>query len=222
MSSMDNVIIQNRTEAGRLLAKKLREFKRSNAVVIGIPKGGVCVASAVAESLALPLEVMPCRKLKDPSHKDKDIGSVSANEALIHDLNRGLPQEYIYRQMLTLKNAIQHDNEFYYGDEHPVSLQYKSVILVDDVLSSSDSIIACLREIKRQKPLKIIIAVPFVSAEAARVVSAEADGIVFLRMEPVIQSPHQLYAEFPRIDHNSVRELLSISKRALTITRNHS
>src|SRR5687767_3524018 len=48
----------DRTEAGRLLADKLRAYeKHPDAIVLALPRGGVPVAYEVAIGLGLPLDV---------------------------------------------------------------------------------------------------------------------------------------------------------------------
>ena len=74
METIAGLDMRDREHAGQLLSKKLSEYKRSNSVVIGIPHGGACVAYAIAECLELPLELMPCRKMKHPADHTKNIG----------------------------------------------------------------------------------------------------------------------------------------------------
>lgn len=210
-----SAVMQDREEAGYLLSKKLASFKNTNAIVVGIPHGGVCVASAIADSLSLPLEVMPCRKIKDPGDGSKNIGSVSQDDVFIHDCARTIPQDYISHQIILLRNAISHENRKYYGDDQPASLRYRTVILVDDLLASSDTMMACLRGIKKHIPLKIIVAVPVVSAEAARIVGAEADDMQFLKMEASLASPDEYFADFPKVDDQKVKELLEASRKSV-------
>lgn len=201
-------ILQNREEAGRLLAEKLTDYKNTNAIVIGIPHGGVCVASVISKALSLPLKVLPCLKVKHPSDHEKNIGSVSINNVCIHDCAYDIPQDYIYHQVALLKNVLQQEYSFYYGENELASLLYKTVIVVDDVLAHSDTMLACLKEIKKQQPLKLIVAVPVVSAEAARIVQAEVDNIIFLKMVPEVRSGKYYFADFPKIDNDKVKELL--------------
>jgi putative phosphoribosyl transferase len=205
--------LQGRKEAGLLLSRKLSAYRFTNGVVVGIPQGGVCVASVVAEQLSLPLEVMPCREIKHPADTQKYIGSVSGSEVFMHDYSHTIPQDYIAHQILLLKNALQHENAKYYNTFERESFLYKTVILVDDILVSSDAVMACLREIKKQRPLTIVVAVPVVAAEAARVVKAEADDLIFLHMEPSIRSPKDHFVHFPNVDEAKVKELLMTSKR---------
>jgi putative phosphoribosyl transferase len=204
--------LQDRKEAGVLLSKKLAAYKNSDAVVVGIPYGGVCVASVIAEMLSLRLEVIPCRQIKNPTAGKNDIGSVSASDVSMHDCPYTIPQDYIYHQIVLLRNAIAFENKGYYGNAEPVSLRHKTVILVDDVLKSSDTMMACLSGIKKQDPLKVIVAVPFVSAEAARTIGAEADDLVFLELKHSIESASGYFIDFPKIDKEEVKEMIRVSR----------
>lgn len=47
----------NRQEAGQRLAAALASFKKERPVILALPRGGVPVASEVAESLAAPLDL---------------------------------------------------------------------------------------------------------------------------------------------------------------------
>jgi predicted phosphoribosyltransferase len=209
--AMESLVIKDvmtdRKDAGTTLAKTLASYRNSNAVIVGIPHGGVCVAAAMAESLSLPLELIPCRKIKDPANSNKTIGSVSLQEVVIHDCHHSLPQDYLQHQVALLRYSITREMKRYYGDAQPASLHYRPVILVDDVLYSSDTLIACLRTIRKQQPLKIIVAVPVVTAEAARIVGAECDEIRFIKMNTTLESPHQYFEDFAPVTERMVQQL---------------
>jgi putative phosphoribosyl transferase len=212
MKLIKNRFIQDREQAGRLLSIKLLEYKNTNTVVVGIPTGGVCVASVISDSLGLPLEVMPCRTIKHPADNRKNIGSVSQDEVIIHDVSYDIPQEYIHHQTMQLQNEINSEKNYYYGDIQPISLNYKTVILVDDVLQSIDTMIACLKSIKKQKPFRIVIAVPVIYPKAARMLNSEADDVVFLFMNSGKDSGSEYFVKFPDVKKNTIRDFLNKSK----------
>lgn len=145
MNTITDIMIQDRTQAGKLLGKKLEDYKDGIAVVIGVPHGGVCVAYALAEDLNLQLEIMPCRKMKHPADSAKNIGSVSIDEAFIHDCPHTIPQDYICHQVALLRSAIQAENKFYYGNRNPVSLLYKTVILGSSYSMVASMMFLCYR-----------------------------------------------------------------------------
>jgi predicted phosphoribosyltransferase len=60
---------EDRREAGRYLASKLTKYDdREDALVLGLPRGGIPVAFEVAHVLHLPLDVFLVRKLGVPGH----------------------------------------------------------------------------------------------------------------------------------------------------------
>ncbi|HEY0653025.1 MAG TPA: phosphoribosyltransferase family protein [Chryseosolibacter sp.] len=212
-----SALFQNREEAGYQLSQALSEYRNTNSTVVGVPHGGVSVASVIAEALSLPLEVMPCRKIKHPADPKKSIGSVSESEVYVHDCSHTIPQDYVYHQIVLLRNGMSAERKKYYGPEKPQSLRYRTVILVDDILSTSDTILACLRDIRKQNPLKVVVAVPIVGAEAARVVSTEADDLKFIKMEPALASPHEYFAAYPRVNDEEVKALLHSCRKNLRL-----
>jgi predicted phosphoribosyltransferase len=213
MESILELIAQNREEAGLILSRRIKPYTNSNTVVIGIPHGGVCVAASIAKDLSLPLEVMPCRRIKHPADSSKNIGSVSLTEVVLQDTADCIPRDFIAHQLAMLKSANSFEYKFYHEANSPLPLTYKTVILVDDLMKSGETLLACIREIKNQKPLKIIVAVPVVSAEAARIISAEVDDLLFLKMETNIHSLKDYYGDFKSIDKEKVKELLDASRK---------
>jgi len=203
-----NILLHNREEAGYLLSKRLAAFRNSNAVVVGVPKGGVCVASVIAMQLGLPLQVMPCRRIKHPGHSSKYIGSVSEDEVYIQDCSRTIPQDYIQHQIALARNSIAHEAEVYSSVHCPARLRYRPVIVVDDVLSGSDTLMACLRSIRKQNPLKLVVAVAVTSPEALQMIRSQVDDVQYLTTAVFPSHARDYFVEYPPIDEGKVKELL--------------
>ena len=67
----------NRREAGIELAAKLESYcDRPETVVVGLARGGVVVAHAVARALNLPLDVVIIRKVGAPENEELAIGAI--------------------------------------------------------------------------------------------------------------------------------------------------
>ena len=80
-------ILPNRKEAGKRLAQKLTAYANEpNAIVLGLPRGGVPVAYEIAKALNLPLDVCLVRKLGSPENPEFAIGAI----ALISSLSKPL------------------------------------------------------------------------------------------------------------------------------------
>lgn len=209
MNVTEQYRVFDREEAGKLLSIKLQEYHGTAAIVVGIPRGGVVVASKVAEGLGLPLEVLPCRKIKNPADETKSIGSVCLDDVAIQHCDRDLPQDYISHQIALLRRGLRNEWQKYYAERAPRSLRFKTIIVIDDTIRSGDTMIACLKSIIRQEPLRIIVAVPLVSAEGARRIGGIADEVVFIQMKPEARSGDDFCAKFPTIDESNLRPLLA-------------
>ena len=59
----------DRADAGRRLAQTLGFLRGGDAVVLGLPRGGVPVAFEVAAGLGAPLDVIVVRKLGLPASR---------------------------------------------------------------------------------------------------------------------------------------------------------
>lgn len=154
---------RDREEAGILLAETLYEYRnRPDVLVLGIPRSGVPVASAVAGTLNVPMALFACRKIPHPANPHRAIGSICADEVVLHD-EEGIPSGVICEQVSRMRHAIQQELAAFTADEK--ILKGKIVILVDDRLKQKDTLSACLRSLRKKEVKKIIVAVPIATHE---------------------------------------------------------
>ena len=73
------MIFKDRRDAGRALARALKaEREWTDALVIGLPRGGVPVAFEVAHELSLPLDILIVRKLGVPGQEELAMGAIAS------------------------------------------------------------------------------------------------------------------------------------------------
>src|SRR5258706_5662764 len=94
------MLFRDRTEAGRVLAGKLKAYAgRPDVLVLALPRGGVPVAYEVAKELNAPLDVFLVRKLGLPGHEELAMGAIASggvrvlNEDIVNYLR--IPREVI-------------------------------------------------------------------------------------------------------------------------------
>lgn len=208
MEQYDEDTAANREHAGQMLAQKLVTMRFNDGVVVGMQPGGLAVASVIADRLHFPLEMVPSRVIKNPADETKTIGAVSIDEVYYHDCPYSMPQDYFYFQMVRLRNEIRYDNEFYYGHHKEHDFAGKTIILTHDLLTSPDALMVTIMSIRKQRPAKIIVAIPFVQAEAARIVQSACDEFVFIKMKQRVNSPTEFYGEFLTVDEWDARSAL--------------
>jgi len=69
---------RDRQAAGLALAERWADIRgRDDTLLIGLPRGGVAVAAAMADGLALPLASWAVRKITTPAWPEVEIGAVA-------------------------------------------------------------------------------------------------------------------------------------------------
>ncbi len=207
-------IFQDRRHAAHLLGERLNDYRDTDTIILAVPGGGIHVGYYLANQLNLILEVMPCRKIKHPADS-KTIGAVCTDSVVLREEDNNIPQDYIYHQIQLLRHVIQGQNSRYYQGRNSPSFTGRTVIVVDDLIMTGDTMLACLKTIKKQSPAKIVVAVPAVTPEATRAIAAEMDEIVYLTIEPTAQTIKNLYAEFPNVCDEEVISLLELSRSSV-------
>lgn len=199
-------LFSDRDQAQQYLARALEAYKNSDAVVVAVPRGGVPVANHIAQELQLPMEVFPCEKIAHPADRSRSIGSVCLNEVVIHDSDRDIPQEYIQYAVQRLRTALRERQRQYAQGDRSINLAGKTAIIVDDWLTTGDTILACLRDIQRQGPERIVVAAPIVTPQALKSVSKEADDVVFVLLDDNMRPSSHRY--FSPVDEEEVLRIL--------------
>jgi putative phosphoribosyl transferase len=70
-------MFEDRRHAGRRLGARLAQYRATDPMVIGLPRGGVVVALEVARALEAPLDVVVVRKLRAPNDRELGIGALA-------------------------------------------------------------------------------------------------------------------------------------------------
>lgn len=179
-------VFRDRKEAGRLLAKKLINFKGSESMIFAIPSGGVPVAAEISRELEIPMDLLIVRKIQIPYNPEAGFGAISPdgevifNERLLNQLV--LTKDEINNQIKKTKEIIEQRNMlFRHGRPYPL-IKDKYVIIVDDGLASGYTMLAAINFIKRKDPKKVIVSVPTASEKTVDFLLNKADEIVCLNV----------------------------------------
>src|SRR3954471_17998703 len=125
---------RDRSEAGRLLAAKLRAYaNRSDVIVLALPRGGVPVAYEVASALRAPLDIFLVRKLGVPGYEELAMGAVATggvrvlNEQIVGGL--GVPEYIIDGIAAEEQQELARRERLYRGGRPPPDVRGRTVIL---------------------------------------------------------------------------------------------
>lgn len=204
--------MEDREHAARLLAIKIANYKNSNAIVVGIGAGGASVGSSLARELNLKFEVVLCKPVPHPANPNRTIGSVSDGLVLLDDNIRDIPQDFLVRQVSRLRMEIEQDYRVIYGSNTRPSFKYKTVIPVTDVLVTSNNLLAGLKVIQAQNPLKVIVVVPLAEAHVAAEIAGDVNDLVFLHMGSGELREKDIYSRCPPVDLLEIRKAITSIK----------
>jgi putative phosphoribosyl transferase len=203
----------DRMQAGSLLAEKLGALaRRAEVLVLGLPRGGVPVAFAIAERLRVEMDVLLVRKFGVPGHPEVAIGAVTG-EMLVLDRDiverLGVDGEAIDSLALQSRAEIESREKRYRRSASPPRLAGRIVILVDDGLASGATMSAAVHAARSQQPQKVIVAVPVASPQGYEKIRRQADEVFCLHVPEVFHAVGIWYEDFaPTADHE-VRRLIA-------------
>jgi predicted phosphoribosyltransferase len=217
-------VFRDRSEAGRLLAYRLKDYAyRPDVLVLALPRGGVPVAIEVAESLQAPLDVFVVRKLGVPGHGELAMGAIASggvrvlNEDVIDYLR--IPGNVIDAVAAREQVELEYRERTYRMGRPLPDIYNRTVILVDDGLATGSSMRAAVRALKLRHPARIVVAVPVAAAETAEEISKEVDEIVCVSTPESFQSVSAWYENFSQTTDEEVRELLDRAGQTELIVR---
>ncbi len=204
---------RDRHEAGQLLAKELAAFRgQKDLIVLGVPRGGVVVASEVAKALVAPLDVYITRKIGAPYNPELAVGAVASDGTLVldHDLIEriGASEDYVQAETERQRQEIKRRLVAYRGSRPEPELQGKTVILVDDGVATGATTLASLRAIKQRQPTQLLLAVPVGPADTMDVLAQEADRVVCLYTPEIFWAVGAFYTIFDQTSDAEVIQLL--------------
>jgi len=207
------MVFQNRREAGKLLAKKLKDYliiKNSHCekIVLAIPRGGVVVGRKLADFLGCSLDVIVTKKIPAPESPELGIGAVGAvGEPVINEelaTKVGAEQDYIKYQIAHIKDEIKRREKTFRGNKLPLNLKDKIVILTDDGVATGATITAAIEIVRQQEPKKIVVAVPVIARDSLEKISGLADEVVYLQAPELFFAVGQFYQEFDQVSDEEV------------------
>ena len=212
-------LFQNRTEAGRALAKRLSAYTgKRDILVLALPRGGIPVAKAVAKSLSLPMDVWLVRKLGVPGYEELAMGAISMGGICHVDRNiverLGISDSCVQEIIKKEEEELNRRNQLYRGDKPLPVLKGKTVIVIDDGLATGSTMHAAVLSLREAHAQRIVVAVPVGSISACDMLGNIADEVVCAHMPEPFYGVGQWYEDFSQVSDEEVLEILYSLKKA--------
>lgn len=181
--------------------------------MLGLPRGGVPVASAVAAALKAPLDVFLVRKLGVPGHEELALGAIAQGDVMVlnHDIvgELGIPSAAIDRVVARERQELARREERYRGGRPPLALTDRVAILVDDGLATGATMEAAVVAARAMKPARVVVASPVGTRDACSRIGRVADDVVCLTMPEPFNAVGLWYEDFAETSDEEVRNLLN-------------
>lgn len=205
-------LFRDRTEAGRLLAAKLRVYKKDKPVILALPRGGVPVGRQVARALNATFDCFVVRKIGVPSDPEYGIGALAEDNVLYIDQDAvsrlGIDKNVLLRIISAEDAEVKRRADLYRDGKELTALKGKTVILIDDGLATGVSALAAIKAVRLKEPKKLIFAVPVAAEDSIKKLEKFVDECVLLLAPKDLQAIGQFYRDFSQITDEEVISLM--------------
>ncbi|GEP47821.1 hypothetical protein FVP74_10835 [Microbacterium saccharophilum] len=205
-------LFEDRAAAGRDLARALDAWRADDALVVGLPRGGVVVAAEVARVLGLPLTAVAVRKLGAPRHAEFAVGAIADGVRVVHpDADDWATPAQLAAVEQEERAELRRRQALYtVPGRDPAG---RTVIVVDDGVATGATATSACRSLRAHGAARIVLAVP-VAPAAWRPEPGLADDYVCPHPQQHLWAVGQYYDDFRQARDAEVVALLARDLRA--------
>ena len=220
MNMRDQPLYADRQAAGRALVPLLSRFRKSDAVVFALPRGGVPVAIVIARALSLPLDLLHVRKIGAPLEPELALGAVVdgadpdivLNEPLVErmGISPAMLDEIGQRELREIARR-----KTRYGAATGVTLMPtgRTAIVVDDGLATGATVRAAVQALRRRGATRVVVAVPVAPPDAVAGLEAAGAEVICPHVTEHFFGVGSFYRDFSQLSDESVIEQLGAFRR---------
>lgn len=211
-------IFEDRADAGRQLGLRLGYLRGQDAVVLGLPRGGVPVAFEVAEALGAPLDVIVVRKLGVPFEPELAMGAVGEDHASVLDQRvlaaTRVRQEELHAVERREQALLDERVARYRTRRKRIDLKGRTALIVDDGIATGSTARVACGIARKLGAARVILAVPVASAQVLSTLT-EADDVVCLATPRNLTAIGYHYRDFSPTHDDDVLRLLDAAAERL-------
>lgn len=205
-------IFDDRVDAGRQLAASLEMWRGSDAVVFGVPRGGVVVAAAAAEALGLPVRAAVVRKLGAPHREEFAVGAIAEGVRFVNDAAAratGVTAAQLASTEERERGELARRTRLFAASDADVTA--RTTIVIDDGIATGATATAACRALRHRGASRIVLAVPVAPAPWRPEPDAVDEYVCPHRMTD-FWAVGQFYHDFTQTEDDEVIRLLSAAR----------
>ena len=178
--------------------------------MLGIARGGMLVAAPVAQALRADLDVCVIRKIGHPSQPELAMGAVSPDgETSLTDYARDVSPEELRERIAAAQAAGRALEERLRGDRARVELRDRTVIIIDDGIATSATMLCAIKHARSRSAARVVCAVPVAPADFVERFRGAADRLVVLTASSEWHfAVGRYYVDFHEVSDEEVRAAL--------------
>jgi predicted phosphoribosyltransferase len=206
---------RDRQDAGQQLAPLVAAAVDADAehvVVVGLPRGGVPVAAAVAARLAAPLDVILVRKLGAPAQPELAMGALGQGGVRVLDEHVVRQVGATGEQVAAVERAerieLERRSVRYRGGRGPLDLRGRAVVVVDDGIATGSTARAACAVARAAGCDQLVLAVPVAPSDWRSTMAGVADRLVAVVEPDHLGAVGQAYEDFAATSDDEVVALL--------------
>lgn len=207
-------VFEDRRDAGRRLAARLRGLAPERPAVLALPRGGVPVGFEIASALGCPLDVALVRKVGAPGNPELAVGAVVDGDEPVVFVNAeavrslAVPIDYLERTSREQIAEIERRRDAYLGGRARVQVAGRTCVVVDDGVATGSTVRAAARALRGAGPARLVLAVPVAPRDVLDALAMDYDDVVVLDAPEDFGSVGRFYRDFRQVDDQEVVELL--------------
>jgi putative phosphoribosyl transferase len=211
------MIFDDRVDAGRRLAARLRHLRGDQVTVLALPRGGVPVAAEVARALGAPLDVIVVRKLGVPFQPELGMGAVGEDGVQVINLEIVRAADVTAAELAGVqareRAEVARRARRYRGGQPRTALDGRVAVIVDDGIATGSTARAACQVARALGAARVVLAVPVAPPGWQDRIGAAADEMISVVTPTPFYGIGQFYADFSQTTDDEVIACLERAAR---------
>jgi putative phosphoribosyl transferase len=211
---VSGTVFADRADAGRRLGAELAASRRvpPDALVAGIPRGGVVVAAEVARVTGCPLRAVLARKVGAPGHRELAIGAVGPDGAALVDQELatriGVAGDWLTHAVDEQRAAVTERAARFPGVVTAREVAGRAVVVVDDGVATGSTAAAVGAWLEHVGASRRVLALPVGPPATLERLAGLYDELFVLQRPSSFVAVGEWYRDFGQTTDDEVVRLL--------------
>jgi putative phosphoribosyl transferase len=213
-------MFHDRTDAGIRLSEVLKRYEGTNALVLGIPRGGVEVAYQVAKAPGLHFSIIVARKLPFPDSPESGFGAIAEDGSLyiISNARWMLSQSQVDHIVEQQKEEVTRRIRILRNGRPLPDLKGRHIILIDDGIAMGSTTRAAVMCGRNLGASRVTVAAPAASRDARAALAGLADEVVVLESPAGFREVADFYRNWYDVSDQEVVDIMALAEKSGLLT----